>query len=154
MFKLLSFLLLTLALLGCDGMSDSTNTPSESNSAIDTIRYGSFFGECIGYCTEELIVTADSIIRIKDNLWDDAVVPDTQRLVHNATTWDSLTTLVDNRFFALDSIIGCPDCADGGGEWLELVLQSGKKHRSTFGFGEAPVELKKITTYFRNLFVD
>lgn len=153
MLKSLSLFLLSLFILACSTMDGPGLEPLETMSDIDTIRYGSFFGECMGYCTEELIVTSDSIVRIKDNLWDDAVIPDTQRMVHSEKTWDSLCTLVDNQFFALDSTIGCPDCVDGGGEWFEVTLKSGKQHKTTFEFGSAPVEIKAVTEHFRNLFV-
>jgi hypothetical protein len=32
------------------------------------------------------------------------------------------------------NVIGCPDCADGGGEWIEVSV-AGESHRVTFDNG-------------------
>lgn len=47
-----------------------------------------------------------------------------------------------NDFFKLSETIGCPDCADGGAEWVEVEYVSGKKHRVTFEYMKEPDELK------------
>ena len=38
--------------------------------------------------------------------------------------WDNLLELLDTeKFYALSEVIGCPDCADGGAEWIEIVTE-------------------------------
>jgi hypothetical protein len=48
----------------------------------------------------------------------------------------------------LDSIFGCPDCADGGAEWIEINTID-KKHKITFEFGKEPEELKSLLGYLK-----
>ena len=52
--------------------------------------------------------------------------------------WDSLTHLIDpDAFLALDSVIGCPDCADGGAEWIEIEYGD-QSHKVSFEYLNAP----------------
>ncbi len=65
-------------------------------------------------------------------------------------SWDSFKKTVDlNDFFSLPEIIGCPDCADGGAEWLEIEDFSGKKYKVTFEHGNTPLEIKNAIAALR-----
>ena len=46
-----------------------------------------------------------------------------------------------NSFFELPETIGCPDCADGRAEWLEIELMNGEKHKVTFEYRNEPASL-------------
>ncbi len=50
----------------------------------------------------------------------------------------------------MDNVIGCPDCADGGSEWLELGFEGDVK-RVTFEYMNEPDELKDIIVDLRGL---
>ena len=70
--------------------------------------------------------------------WRDTVKTVICKKEVNEKAWDSLTAAVDKRSFEkLDSIIGCPDCADGGAEWIQIEY-GGKKKKVTFDYGNAP----------------
>ncbi len=49
----------------------------------------------------------------------------------DASIWREASGLVDERFFALDSVYGCPDCHDQGAEYIEVVTNS-RSHLITF----------------------
>ena len=51
---------------------------------------------------------------------------------------------------AMDDIIGCPDCADGGAEWLELGFEDRVK-RVTFEYMNEPEQLGDIIPELRIL---
>lgn len=39
---------------------------------------------------------------------------------------------------ALGDRLGCPDCADGGSEWLAFRMVDGRYHKVVFEFGTIP----------------
>jgi len=118
--------------------------------SIKTITIGHFAGECMGYChgareydSTELIVSGHLQL-IDDNkthkLYDSIFISDaidssgTGIIAHpeNETivvksklrkgTWVRLTNSINIKsFYTLPHTIGCPDCTDGGGEWIEVV---------------------------------
>jgi len=60
----------------------------------------------------------------------------------SADTWDQLLREVDqSAFVALDDRYGCPDCADQGGEWIEVRFADGNMKRVTFDYNRPPPEL-------------
>ena len=86
------------------------------------IKTGIFFGFCNGYCKSEVGIVNRDVVFIASS-WSNPSYPDTM-LNGNISIqeWDSLIESVDmDSFLSLDDIIGCPDCADGGGEWIEII---------------------------------
>lgn len=53
-------------------------------------------------------------------------------------------------FFELPEVIGCPDCEDGGAEWVEMKLQNGDKHKVYFEYLREPDVLKKLLAKLRS----
>lgn len=107
---------------------------------LDNIGYGTSFGMCDGYCLNTLLVSYEKVSFSKTN-----------RLLSNTKTCtkvlteaevDAIKKLLDKSVLAaLPKTIGCPDCADGGAEWLSLTAD-GKQYKVTFEYGHAPKELK------------
>jgi hypothetical protein len=93
----------------------------ESSDAV-LFRTGTFFGMCAGYCRFELRITETDVSYFAFG-WRGQPVPD--RLLEGKITAvesEKLKSLVDmDALFALQEVIGCPDCADGGGEWVEIA---------------------------------
>lgn len=59
-------------------------------------------------------------------------------------TWPLITGAVDlDKFFAMDEIIGCPDCADGGAEWIEIETED-DLHRVTYDYNSPPQSLQAL----------
>jgi hypothetical protein len=53
-------------------------------------------------------------------------------------------------FMKLDNVIGCPDCADGGAEWIELQ-QGDMVHRVTFDHGASIPSIQPLLDRVRAL---
>ena len=67
---------------------------------------------------------------------------------------DSLMQQFDYATFdGLNAVLGCPDCADGGAEYLELV-RDGKSDRVTFEYGNEPPTFTKVVSNFRQVLAD
>jgi hypothetical protein len=54
-------------------------------------------------------------------------------------------------FFELPQTIGCPDCTDGGAEWLEIELADGRTHKLIYEYGNEPALLKNSVAILRKL---
>jgi hypothetical protein len=118
---------------------------------IAQINYGTSFGECIGYCKHDMALKPE-LISYKCASWDTAI----QAIEHSEkldlSTWDSLKTNLNTKdFFDLPTTIGCPDCVDGGAEWVEILLNSGEVHKVTFEYNNEPVLLKNSVFKLRKL---
>ncbi len=114
---------------------------------VKQIKYGTSFGECLGYCKSDILLQPWSVIYTNSG-WSDTLKTITCK--DTLTNWSSFISGLDTRrFFALQAIIGCPDCADGGAEWIEVELVSGEKHRVTFEYMNAPEVLKDYVIKLR-----
>lgn len=136
-------------IFGTYGCNDKENP--ENLTGIQEIRYGTSFGECLGYCRKTIAITPSEIEFTKQG-WDlGGQLPDSSfRKPYAAVEWTSLTESIDlDGFLALDSVIGCPDCADGGAEWIEIVEEE-KSHKVTFEYMDAPAEMSPYIDTIRN----
>jgi hypothetical protein len=135
-----NFLNKALLILSFVGMISSCS--NEINSNIAEIKYGTSFGECIGYCKRQITVKADSV-KYNCSSWDASVLPVTYNEKLTAQAWDSIRTSINVKsFLGLQEVIGCPDCADGGAEWLQLKMNNGDVHKVTFEYRNEPQVLK------------
>ncbi|NJO89151.1 MAG: hypothetical protein HC831_09475 [Chloroflexia bacterium] len=121
---LLVFLTLTLA-LSCKQDDDlSIEEKSKLKGTLldcEYIEYGTSFGECYGYCIRKVNISSSKIVFEKKswNLEDYPIVTITD--LNNEESWKNLFDKVNYESFQqLPPILGCPDCADGGAEWLEI----------------------------------
>ena len=142
-----SFLIVTLLVFSrCQtiGLSSPKNT-------IETITYGTSFGHCVGInCNKTYTISKEEIAFTKRANGDanDSLVT---RAEIETEQWDNLINAVsDARINNLPERIGCPDCADGGSEWLEINEQ-GKNRRITFEYGQTPEELKSVIKILKRL---
>lgn len=103
------------------------------------LHYGTSFGECLGYCINELELTHDEIVLTQRGWAIGGTLPDRQYTwPMDADRWERITAAFDAGAFArLDSVYGCPDCADGGAEWIEAPI-NGTPKRVTFEYGNPP----------------
>ena len=108
------------------------------------IKTGIFFGFCGGYCKSEVEIVKRDVVFIASS-WSNPNYPDTM-LNGNISIqeWDSLIESVDmDSFLSLDDIIGCPDCADGGGERIEITKVDTLK-RVTFEYGKTVESIQSL----------
>jgi hypothetical protein len=145
--------LLTVLLLsvGCsrDGVVPC-NGPAESlQSRIVRISYGTSFGWCVGYCRAEINAANNQVQYAMDG-WS-TVKPVVCSKEITCEEWASVTGNINvATFFSLPETIGCPDCADGGAEWIEIET-SASTHRVTFEYGVEPQELSPYVDELRDL---
>jgi hypothetical protein len=127
----------------------------EMNSKIIQINYGTSFGMCVGYCNHQVTIKADSVkwICICNACMAPGLMQKTFYAKTNSTLWDSIRTNISiSSFQALPTVIGCPDCADGGAEWLELILNNGEKHKVTYEYGKEPTVIKDYVAKCKQVF--
>ena len=106
-----------------------------------TIQAGTSFGECMGYCQHELYLDEKAMVLVVRG-WDEDEYPEKRYQAEmDGDLWQRLVELAmaDVEDLAgMGDVIGCPDCADGGSEWVKLSL-SGRQEKVTFEF-EAKLE--------------
>lgn len=116
-------------------------------AGIKSIKHGTSFGMCVGYCHKEYTYTSGKVVY-------QASGRNRKTLTYTETlttdNWKLFQSLINmEAFFKLSKTIGCPDCADGGAEWIEIETISGKKHKVTFDFWKAPDQLKDLVSVLR-----
>ena len=124
MKRILPLLILTSLLFGQD---------------IIQIKTGTFFGMCSGYCLSELsIINTDADYYLNSWIENDSVYQPVEISdVIDFSIWEDLNTQFNFEIFmSLDSIIGCPDCADVGAEWFEIATNDTIK-RVTIEYGDS-----------------
>jgi hypothetical protein len=133
---------LVLTLSGCGG-SDQTGVFGDG-LAIE-ITSGTSFGMCAGYCVTELRIDRTSVTLTEDSQRQD---------IPTRSEWNRLQSLVDTAAFRrLEGVHGCPDCADGGAEWIQI--ETAEPVRVTFEYGteldgidELQAEIRELRSRF------
>lgn len=123
----------------------------EDNSTSTTISSGTAFGECGGYCMREIEISEQRLVYTASS-WDTADYPalDTAAEISSAE-WKDLLTLVDLSVLqSYEDVIGCPDCADGGAEWINVESTEGSK-KITFEYGESLSSIQPLIDRLRLL---
>lgn len=115
MKKTLFILLLSIFIYGC-----STNETNNSNE-YDYLIFGHFYGFCIGEsCIEIFKLTNETLYEDSNDNY--ALEPFNFDVLDN-TIFEQVKDLVDyfpmNLLSEQESVLGCPDCADGGGLFIE-----------------------------------
>ena len=63
-----------------------------------------------------------------------------------------LTAQIDfDEIIKYDDVIGCPDCTDGGAEWIE-VIQNGQSKKITFEYGDTLETINPLINMLRDIF--
>ena len=117
---------------------------------IARVNYGTSFGECVGYCKHEVTLSSNKAT-YKCSSWNPTVQTITKEDSIRVSALDSICKVDTTSFFDLPETIGCPDCADGGAEWLEIEMISGKTHKVTFEYHNEPALLKDQISKLREL---
>ena len=121
----------------------------EKDSPISKISSGTSFGECIGYCQRELIIQEGQVSYVASG-YDILNFPELQTdTAFSAQAWEDLVALVDfDELLGYEDVIGCPDCADGGAEWIEVVLD-GQSKKITFEYGDSLASIQDLVDELR-----
>ena len=137
--KVASLFAITLIFLSCD---------KENVKNIESIGYGSSFGMCVGYCKNSLSISNEKVIFEKSK---NGSSPDTKTCtsVISVAEVNAIKASIDvNKLQSLPEIIGCPDCADGGAEWVSITTD-GKTRKVVFEYGRAPEALAEAVVKLR-----
>ena len=135
-------------LFSCDADEDILTYDSE----IVSIEYGTSFGQCIGYCNRNVEITGTEIIfnasgQTVTGKLPDIVITD----IISIEDWEELVNTIDILIFRnMEEVIGCPDCADGGAEWIEITTDK-LSHKIVFECNNEPEELESYIYELREL---
>ena len=137
-----------LSFLGIVAACSESDTCAFEEEGVQVIRYGTSFGFCVGYCKRELEIFPESVVFTKSG-WETGVKEIVCNDSFQKSDWLQLLGLINyDTFFKMPEVIGCPDCADGGAEWIEII-QAGKSHKVTFEFHHEPEELSDLVIDLR-----
>lgn len=145
--KILFFIILLFS-FACDDSEDEFLTNS---SDILSIEYGTSFGECVGYCINSIEISGTNVEFAAIGWTALDKVPD----IHisgsiSQENWNKIVNKIDLIVFRnLDEIIGCPDCADGGAEWIQVTTDK-FVHKVTFEYFNEPEEVKNYINDLRD----
>ncbi len=140
----------TLFFTNCEKASELADTQATMTDYV--VNYGTSFGMCVGPCRKEMnLVNGDVSFTVfyTEGRGTTGGTPKTYKETLDATLQNSVIKSINYESFKkLDERIGCPDCADGGAEWVEIV-KGDSKHKVTFEFGKAPKEIESLVTILR-----
>jgi hypothetical protein len=133
--KTILILFSLLSLVRCTDEAVSTTNP-QSETVI--LRSGTSFGMCIGYCVKDLEINGIQATFTKraNPIQQDRYPTRTCTQTITASKAADLKALaLFNEFKKQPETIGCPDCADGGAEYVEMQVGD-QKHRVKFEYNK------------------
>lgn len=148
--KPLSIIILSILVLNftCEEIEISPSTAED----VEYLKYGTSFGECLGYCIQYVTIEGgQALLTMKG--WDmDGPLEDKNCSIQyfRDPLPDYLEKFDLEAFMDMDDVYGCPDCADGGAEFLELSIR-GTVKLVTFEYGDAPAEISGVVESLRDL---
>ncbi|MES2650363.1 MAG: hypothetical protein V4663_01420 [Bacteroidota bacterium] len=140
-FKITCLLAISLIFSSCEKISVND---------VDVIGYGTSFGMCAGYCVNNLTINDENVVFSKIKR---GTAPDTKTCTAklSASEANEIKKLISQaKIDKLPKTIGCPDCADGGAEWVSVTSNS-KEYKVVFEYGKAPSELAEVVVKLRAL---
>jgi hypothetical protein len=122
-------LLIALASAAC---TQSATWPADDDF---TLSQGTSFGMCMGYCIVVMDVSGTTVTVTKSSHFPAQYPDSTSTFTLTGGEADRLRRLArTSGIAALEGVHGCPDCADGGAEWIEVRTPTDSV-RATFEYG-------------------
>ncbi len=127
-------------------------TATEACAPAALVRYGTSFGECMGYCSRSIDVFSTRVTFFASAYHPKRKFPDVRNEVAlNKQEQEELGRLLSGTSAdGLTEIIGCPDCTDGGAEWIEITT-NGRLRRVMFEYVKPPAQLKALRNRLKSL---
>ncbi len=120
-------------------------------SNILKIATGTSFGQCIGYCRTSLEIDGEAVEYIEESWKPDEYPAKNFRFNLSSDEKNALQMVFDTTDISgLEETIGCPDCADGGAEWLQITHGS-ETRKVTFEFAADIGEISALMALLRPL---
>lgn len=146
----IAMILSTVLLTNCKNDVDLTENKSALNGY--QINYGVSFGFCVGPCRREMKLINDvnsfTIFYTEGRGAVGGTPKEYQESISQELAENILQTIDYESFSKMNEVIGCPDCADGGAEYLEIIKEN-SKHKVTFEYGKSPKEIEKLVAILR-----
>jgi len=120
---------------------DDDDTPTEP---VEGVGYGWYFGECAGACLLDLWLDADDVVTVGISDWDGEWYLERSSSFTTEGIDQFVTALIGVDWFGLQEVYGCPDCDDGGGEYVWMMLGDTFDIRADYEFGNPPDELVEV----------
>ncbi|CAF1504123.1 unnamed protein product [Rotaria sordida] len=121
---------------------------------VRSISSGLSFGRCRGHCQQSINITSsppELVASKQPNFPQESYPPVQRQFPFSSTQWEQLVSLLDlETFTALDDRIGCPGCADGGIEWIQVDWADATK-RVTFESGQLFKGLEGLVVNLRQM---
>ncbi|CAF1120980.1 unnamed protein product [Adineta steineri] len=125
-----------------------------SKNKILSIASGTSFGRCITYCRRSINITSNpyELIALKEPNFVQTQYPSVQQQYPiSSDEWQKLISLINSKSFqTLNDTIGCPDCADGGAEWIQINWLK-KNKQVTFEYGKVIQGFEGLINELRSL---
>jgi hypothetical protein len=152
MKKISAFLIVLTFFTSCEFLSPDSQ-PALDLSEV-TIKSGQSFGFCIGKCHSEMTIKNKEVeFLVKERSFETGVLENKEYIFKEnlaTQTKEILQELIDTeKIFGLQDTYGCPDCADGGSEWIEIISSGDKSKKITFEFGKNIPEIEKLINLLR-----
>jgi len=125
---------------------------NEFNINPDTrLKYGTSFGMCVGYCVKTMEIRESKIVYTATS----RIEEDKDRVFEEKNNREEfervLNSLNIDEFRSLPDIIGCPDCTDGGAEFITLNYE-GEEKTVVFEYGDDLEKQNEVLRILRKKF--
>lgn len=152
MKSIFAIVLFFVLVTSCDFISPVSKSSTDLSTI--TIKSGQSFGFCIGKCHAEMTIKGQNVdFLVKERNFESGVLENkeyTYKDVLSAQKVSNLENLIDTqKFFNLNDVYGCPDCADGGSEWIEIITADDKSKKVTFEYGKTVPEIENLIKLLR-----
>ena len=117
------------------------------------INSGTSYGECWGYCVFELELDNSNALFTSSSWgnWYDEFLDLLLEDNLSQEEWQQLVDRIDFEYFqSLDDVYGCPDCADGGAEFIEIIYEGVTKQVTFEAYTEID-GIQELTILLRDL---
>jgi hypothetical protein len=109
---------------------------------------------CHGYCQSSINITSNPfqlIVSKQPNFAQKDFPSLQQQFPFSSNEWNQIISLLNSKIFtASDDTIGCPGCADGGIEWIQIDWIGGTK-RVTFESGHVIKGIEGLIEKFQQM---
>ena len=140
----------TLLLITFSAILSFAGCKKDRINNLNSISYGTSFGMCVGYCSNNLFISDLKLTFSKSKNGQATDTKTCSKTISEADVNAIKNELNMEKIAALPETIGCPDCADGGAEWI-AINADGKQYKITYEYGKAPKELEAAVARLRVL---